>query len=284
LDLARVTSTETGSPVNLADEALNPLLQDDDQITVYEKPEFRIHRTVRIGGQVAKPGMYVLDTEHPTLSHLIARAGGLTPEAMPTAGIFIRNPVQSATDVNAIHVNDTSGISEILERLNETKIFDSKPGTAGGASPLPSLFKIPILHGIGAGKLNRVVVDFPAALAGKVEADLELNDQDEIIIPRRTDTVMILGETATPFAFYRAKNGMNVGDLLKLAGGTTRNADTWNIRLLKADGRILDTWVKRRGVEPGDTVLVPQIVRRATNWQENLNALTPLALILNAIK
>jgi hypothetical protein len=36
-------------------------------------------------------------------------------------------------------------------------------------------------------------------------------------------------------------------------------------------------------VEPGDTVLVPQRFRRDTNWQENLQALTPLALILNAL-
>jgi len=95
---------------------------------------------------------------------------------------------------------------------------------------------------------------------------------------------MIIGETATPFAFYKVKKGMRVGDLLKLAGGTTRNADTWNIRLLKADGRIVDNWVNRQKVEPGDAVLVPQVVHRATNWQENLAALTPLAILINAIR
>ncbi|MDP2875258.1 MAG: SLBB domain-containing protein [Holophaga sp.] len=284
LDLARVTSTETGSPVNLVDDVLNPLLQDDDQITVYEKPEYRVHRTVRIGGQVAKPGLYVLDTERPTLSHLIQRAGGLTSEAMPQGGIFFRNPLKNAEKIDSSRVDDTSGISDILDRLNETKIFDLKGATPATGTALPTLFKVPVLHGLGAGRLNRVVVDFVAAIAGKTEADLELNDQDEIIIPRRTDTVMILGETATPFAFYKVKSGMSVGDLLKLAGGTTRNADTWNIRLLKADGRIIDSWVKRRTVEPGDAVLVPQVIRRATNWQENLNALTPLAILLNAIR
>ena len=78
--------------------------------------------------------------------------------------------------------------------------------------------------------------------------------------------------------------GMSVGDLLELAGGTTRNADTRNIRLLKADGHIFDSWVKGRKVEPGDAVLVPQVIHRATNWQDNLNALTPLAILLNAIR
>jgi protein involved in polysaccharide export with SLBB domain len=284
LDLSKVLSSETGSPVNLTDEALNPMLQDDDQITIYEKPEFRVHRTVTIRGQVAKPGLYVLDAEHPTLSQLIKRAGGLTKEAMPQAGIFFRNPLQGAASPGSSHVSETSGISEILDRLNETKIFDFKGEAKVSAAPTPSLFKIPVLHGLGTEKLNRVVVDFPAAMAGKVDADIELNDQDEIIIPRQTDTVMIIGETATPFAFYRVKPGMSVGDLLALAGGTTRNADARNIRLLKADGRIVDSWVKGKAVEPGDAVLVPQVVRRATNWQENLSALTPLAILINAIR
>jgi len=77
---------------------------------------------------------------------------------------------------------------------------------------------------------------------------------------------------------------MKVADLLRMAGGTTHNADASHIRLLKADGRILDSWVEGKEVGPGDTVLVPQRFRRDTSWQENLQALTPLALILNAIK
>jgi protein involved in polysaccharide export with SLBB domain len=281
LDLAKVLSTETASPVALQDEALNPLLQDDDQITIYEKPEFKVHRSVRITGQVAKPGTYILDSARPTLSQLIQRAGGYTPEAMPNAGIFFRNLTLVDTDPGSAHAKEVSGISDILERLNETKIYaQSGPGTTTN----PSLFKIPVLHGLNTENLNRVVVDFAGALAGKPEADIELNDGDEIVIPRHTDTAMIIGETATPFAFYKVTKGMKVGHLLRLAGGTTRNADTWNIRLLKADGRIVDTWVNHQKVEPGDAVLVPQVVRRATNWQENLAALTPLAILINAIR
>jgi len=71
--------------------------------------------------------------------------------------------------------------------------------------------------------------------------------------------------------------------MLKLAGGTTRNADTWNIRLLKADGRIVDSWVNSKTVEPGDTVLVPQRFKRDTSWQENMVALKPVALVLSSL-
>jgi len=94
----------------------------------------------------------------------------------------------------------------------------------------------------------------------------------------------VIGETASPFASYKVAPDTRVKDLLQLAGGTTRNADTSNIRLMKADGRIIDRGVAGQPVEPGDAVLVPQRIQREVSWQENLYALTPLAILINALK
>lgn len=282
LDLARLLSTETASPVALLDDAVNPRIQVDDQLSLFEKPDYKVHRTVRISGQVARPGAYTLEEAKSLLSHLIWRAGGVTPEGMPQAGIFLRRlstqdvSLQRAAEESGLMGKDPTakGINEILERLNETK-----RQTLTG-----QLLKNPLLHGLAAGNLNRMVVNFTGALKGDAGADVELQDGDEIIIPRATEAAYVVGETASPFATYKVHAGLKVADLLKLAGGTTRNADTSNIRLLKADGRIIDSWVEGKPVEPGDTVLVPQRFRRDTTWQENLQALTPLALILNAVK
>jgi protein involved in polysaccharide export with SLBB domain len=282
LDLAKLLSTEAASPVTLLDDAVNPRIQADDQLSLFERPDFKVHRTVRITGQVVRPGSYTLDSDQTHLSELIKRAGGFTPEAMPHAGIFLRRmnaqdpALQRAAEESGLAGTDPTakGINEILERLNETK---RQPLTG-------QLQKNPLLHGLLAGSLNRMVVDFRAAAKGDIRLDVGLEDGDEIIIPRATEAAYVVGETASPFATYRVSKDMKVADLLKLAGGPTRNADTSNIRLLKADGRILDSWVEGKPVEPGDTVLVPQRIRRDTNWQENLQALTPLALILNAVK
>ena len=134
---------------------------------------------------------------------------------------------------------------------------------------------------MGATKFNRLVVDFEKAVRGDKAQDTELLDGDEVVIPRLMDTAYVVGESSSPFGSFKVVAGMTVGDLLKMAGGTTRNADTSNIRLVKADGHIIDSWVKGKKVEPGDTVIVPQRFRRDTNWQDDLTALTPLALILN---
>ena len=128
------------------------------------------------------------------------------------------------------------------------------------------------------------MVNLPGLLAGEPAAEVELQDGDELIIPRRTNVAYVVGEMASPFASFKVSQGMKVKELLNLAGGPTRNADTSNIRLLKADGRILDSWLNSKLVEPGDALLVPQRIKRDSSWQENLAALTPLAILINTFK
>jgi polysaccharide export outer membrane protein len=282
LDLQRLLSTEATSPVQLKDDAVNPFLEPFDLLSVYSKPDYKPSRTIRLSGQVKRPGVYTLETSQTSLKEVVARAGGLTEESMPKAAIFLRKMWQASpemADASAeagVGAEDptSNGINEILMRLNETL-----------RNPLlGSLQKSPILHGLQSGSLNRLIVDIPALLADQSGLSLELQDGDEVIFPSKTEAAYIVGETASPFAVYKVEPGMTVKDMIKRAGGPTRNADKSAIRLLKADGRIVDTWVSYRKVEPGDAVLVPQRIRKDVTWQENLAALTPLAILINAFK
>lgn len=282
LDLTRLLSSEARSPVGLRDDAVNPVLRANDQISVFAKPDYKPRRSIILTGQVARPGVYDLDSPKASLRELIARAGGLTPEAMPKAGIFLRNirPVDPDRKKASIlaGVPDTSftssGVNDILSRLNETK------RNAGTGALQPN----PLLHAFQAGDINRLVVNFEGILAGEPAAEVELQDGDEVIIPRRTDVVYVVGETASPFAAFKVAPGMKAGDVVNLAGGYTRNADIRQVRLLKADGRIVDRWVSGKPVEPGDALLVPQRIRRDVNWSEQMAALTPLAILINTFK
>ena len=282
LDLTRLLSDPDRSPVDLKDDNINPLLEPFDQLSIYAKPDFRPHRSITLSGQVVRPGIYELDSASTNLRDVVARAGGLTPEAMPSGGIFLRSlggtdpEKKRANAIAGVEQSDptSNGVNEILTRLDETK----RMPTTG------ALMTSPLLHGLTAGTLNRMVVNMPGLLAGDPAAEVELQDGDEVIIPRKTGVASVVGETATPFASYKVAPGMKVKELIGMAGGPTRNADTWHIRLLKADGRILDTWVNGRVVEPGDAVLVPQRIRRDVTWQENLAALTPLAIMINAVR
>jgi len=282
LDLTKLLYTEERSAAGQADAQVNPFLSPYDQITLYEIPDFKVHRTVTISGQVKRPGPYVFTDRHFTLRQLIARAGGLTPEAMTKGGIFLRGALEekdlSKAELEKAGVKATDptaqGLNDILLRLSETK----------RTKETGLLLASPVMHGLASGTINRLVVDFEAALKGDERRDVVLLDGDQIIIPRQAESAYVVGEVASPFATFRVKGRDKVSDVLKMAGGYTRNADQSQVRLLKADGRILDTWVESREVEPGDAILVPQRFRVNTTWQDNLQALTPLALLWNAIQ
>jgi protein involved in polysaccharide export with SLBB domain len=282
LNLSKLISTEGHSPVDLKDDVVNPLLRPNDQISIFTKPDYRPHRAIILTGQVVRPGTYELEGPNVSLRDIIARAGGLTAEAMPKAGIFLRtmqpvDPERKRASILAGMDNadlTSSGVNDILGRLNETR----RNSTSGVLQPNP------LLHGLQSGSINRLVVDIQGLLEGNKMAEVELQDGDEVLIPRRTDVVYVVGETASPFAAFKVAQGMKVRDVVELAGGYTRNADTWNVRLLKADGRIVDRSISGKEVEPGDTLLVPQRIKRDLNWTDNLAALTPLAILVNTFK
>jgi len=271
LDLARLLPTEKGAPVNLDDEAVNPVLAPFDRVTVYEDPAFQLQPTVRISGQVGRPGSYVLGPDSRTLGQLLRRAGGFTSEAMPAGTVFLRSVPAPVEGVPA--GASEAAVNDVLQRLNETR-RDRSSG-----KPEPS----PLLHGLLAGTTRRLVVDVPAAISADPRRDVALQDGDEIHVPRRTDSVFVAGEVASPYATFHVQAGDRVKDVVKLAGGYTRNADTSQVRLLKASGRIVDEGVARAVMEPGDTLLVPQRLRKDILWQDSLLAMTPLAVLWNAI-
>ncbi|MDR3669358.1 MAG: SLBB domain-containing protein [Holophaga sp.] len=281
LDLARLLSTEEQAPVALEDEQVNPTLQPYDQITIYENPDFRMHRTVTVLGQVQRPGPYVIQEERFTLRELVARAGGLTADAMPAGAIFLRSSLEPR-DLSAREPGpgpepgpgSFKTVNEILQRLNETR----------RARDTGALESSPLLHGLLQGELNRMVVDLPAVLEGDPRQDVVLLDGDQVFIPRRTDSVCVVGEVASSFSTFHVRPGDRVRDLLKLAGGYTRNADRAQVRLLKADGRVLDSRVERAAIDPGDALLVPQRIRKDVPWQDTLLAMTPIAILYNAIR
>lgn len=109
-------------------------------------------------------------------------------------------------------------------------------------------------------------------------------DGDVVHIPRKTDSVYVVGEVASPFSTFHVRAGDRVKDVLALAGGYTRNADQGEVRLLKASGRIVDAGVERSPMDPGDALLVPQRIRKDIPWQDSALALTPLAVLYNAIR
>ena len=84
-----------------ANGAAEVALQPYDNVLILRQPDFDYQRTVSVIGEVRYPGIYSLRTKSDRLSEVIARAGGLTPQAYPDGIRFIR----SQNEVGRINVD-----------------------------------------------------------------------------------------------------------------------------------------------------------------------------------
>jgi protein involved in polysaccharide export with SLBB domain len=126
--------------------------------------------------------------------------------------------------------------------------------------------------------VGRVVVHFgPLDQLVQSSDNIELENGDNVTVPRRPVSVNVLGQVYSPNSIvYQPK--LVVRDYLQMAGGPTQSADADNMYVIKADGSILTEQgvkdserstmfpllpiisggLKEAHLGPGDTIFVPE--------------------------
>jgi len=241
------------------------VLEEDDRVYVRRIPQWQIHRTVHLEGEVSYPGEYVLASRDETLYDLIMRAGGVTDQAFPEGTIFERRSI---------------GLT--LERQNIPRLLQR-------SSPLreDSLGNISrqMLFEYEPGSMNRLVLDVNDLLARRGGPNnVTLEPGDRIFIPTRPSGISVLGAVGSngTIAF---KQGEKVKYYLKRAGNCTRDADKDGLRLIRANGEVYSgNGTRNQHVEMGDIVVVPTKVHRDRNWGKTLGTvLTTTTGVLTSI-
>ena len=208
-------------------------LQPNDIVFVRTAPSARVQRLVEVTGEVRFPGQYPVLEGETRLSDVIAWAGGLTEDASLVEAQLIRRGAAVLTDRE-------------LERLRTMPVADMREDEY-------NYFKMKSRTNPGS-----MVVDFARALAEPgSEADLHLEQEDLIIIPRRKEFVSVLGMVASP-GNVRYRPGLDAKEYIELAGGFAANAKKGSARVIRAER---GEWVpvnKAGELNPGDTVMVPE--------------------------
>jgi polysaccharide export outer membrane protein len=130
-----------------ADVPLEPF----DNVLIFRQPDFELQRTVTITGEVQYPGTYALKAKDDRLSHLIERAGGLTPRAYPEGIRFVRGVATAGRiniDLPRALRDATSRDNIILQPGDSVNIPEYQPSVkVGGAVNSPGS----VLYRRGAG-------------------------------------------------------------------------------------------------------------------------------------
>lgn len=231
---------------------------------------------VRVEGEVNKPGIYYVPPGV-TTGEVIAQAGGLTAAAYPYGVKLTRESerIQQQESFNeAIKQMEVSLVSTPLSQDPTLGGGDRNAQLAAARSVLERLRQVK--------PDGRVILDVsPTATA--IPANITLENNDALYIPKRASTVGVFGAVYRPSSFVVEGMGgaKRVKDYIELAGGTLRTADRGGIFVVRANGSVLS---KRRGapnqrVLPGDLVFVPIRTEPNMFWAR-LNQLASTVLSL----
>ena len=231
----------------------DPLLKTNDEVTV--RTEMRATRTITLGGQVMRPGTYVI-AEGERLSSVLDRAGGFTSRAYLKGAVFTR---ASLRKVEQEQLNAFVKVQEqrILAEASQTVYGAEKEDAAISNAVVQA--RRDFLRALASRvALGRMVVKLSSPEQLKnTNADVVLVDGDALEVPEPVDSVLVLGSVRNSTSVLHAP-GVGVDYYVNRVGGYSKEADKKEIHIVKADGSAVAGFSNIREVDPGDTIIVPR--------------------------
>lgn len=281
-----------GKAVIEKDPANDLELQPGDVVTIFAKSDLRNPlgkqtRLVRIEGEVAAPGIYQVASNE-TLQKLIAKAGGLTPQAYVYGTEFAREETrkkqQAALDeaISRLEVSLASASATQAANLSTTSSqAAAQLDQAQTQAARAQLARLKTLKSNGRISLE---LDASSTNASALP-DLRLEDGDRVFIPYRPAYVFAVGSVSNNNALLW-KEGRKLRDYLEIAG-VDADADEDNLFLVRADGTVVNgkrkSWfssLEGTVLMPGDTIVVPTKTNRETFWTGFVRGLKDWSQIL----
>ena len=228
-------------------------IMPDDKIFFRTLRGNEVMKTVKVSGFVKHPGVYTF-VEGKKLVDVIKMAGGLTQEADLRGIVFKRTNLQGK-QVELAHKNNERDIKLIEGRMASAY----KPSEGDQKTKLDMLTMLKAEDTEIADKYNgQIALNIKNNNLDKVKDldNIEVQDGDDIYIPRTSNHVSVIGEVYNEQSFVY-KKGANAKYYIKEVGGYTPNANKFRLYKVSVNGRA-EKIGKGSDIEPGDTIVVPR--------------------------
>ena len=274
LAVERIDDRATVRIVQLALPAAgNSTLMNGDVLRAFSAidnalPVQRQNKRVRVEGEVARPGEYVLPPQS-SIADALATAGGLTEKAYVFGAEFSRESVRSTQQLNydrALRDLET----DLARNVSTQRTSNAEEASAAAGRESANARLLTALR--AQRPSGRIVLQLPPN--GRELPPLELEDGDRLLVPPRPSSVGVFGSVFNAGS-YLYSEGRAVDEYLNLAGGPTRGADAGSAFVIRANGSVVSgrqsgSWFNRgtglEGLkaEAGDTVFVPEELNKTT--------------------
>lgn len=223
---------------------------------------------VTLVGEFMRPGTYDIRRGE-RFSELIARAGGLSPQAYPYGAVFTRESVrQRQQDGFARTARELE--QSLIQVAAGQAVAGSKAGglDLGGAITAGRELAGSLREARAAGRM--VVEANPVILAARPDLDVLLEPGDLIAIPKRPNEVTVVGAVLNPgsLQFF---TGWKAADYVRASGGAQRFADGGRAFVVLPNGQSVPSGIGSwQGggppIPPGSLVVVPQDPSPYETW------------------
>ncbi|HKR41686.1 MAG TPA: SLBB domain-containing protein, partial [Paraburkholderia sp.] len=175
------------------DLSANVELRPFDYLVIKELPLWGAQEYVEVKGEVRFPGRYPIQRGE-TLHSLVSRAGGLTEFAFPQGAVFTRESLKEREreQLENLTKRMQSDLAQVSLMTAQEGKGDAAQALAVGKELLSDLQETnPV------GRLVINLSDSVKATPGSTE-DVVLKDGDQLMVPRVTQEVTVLGEVQSP--------------------------------------------------------------------------------------
>lgn len=232
-------------------------LGDQDTVTfITDRPA----QTVRVNVEGSRIGPSVLVADRDVTLCQALDYVAVDPALADTNSVFLLRP--------RVAQQQRRALDEAMDRL-ERQLFTAVSATTGVAnirSAEAQLVASYIQRGRRTQPEGRVVVFDGDGRCNPVR----LEDGDVVVIPERSQTVLVSGEVSLPRAVVWAQN-LTIDDYVRQAGGYTQRGNSRNIMIRRASGElVLDP---AQGPRPGDELIAlprldPKYFQMATDFTQ----------------
>ncbi|MFC3125210.1 SLBB domain-containing protein [Pseudoroseomonas globiformis] len=223
---------------------------------------------VVLTGEFLRPGIYDIRRGE-RLSELIARAGGLSPQAYPYGAVFTRESVRQKQQEGFART-----ARELEQSLIQVASGQAVAGSKAGGLDLGNAITAgremanALREGRAAGRM--VVEANPVILAARPELDVLLEPGDLIAIPKRPNEVTVVGAVLNPGSL-QFSTGWKAVEYVRASGGQQRFADGGRAFVVLPNGQSvpagLGAWqAGGPPIPPGSLVVVPQDPSPYETW------------------
>ncbi len=255
-------------------------LRNGDVLAIRQVPQWNdLGASVTVRGEVEHPATYGIEPGE-RLSSVLKRCNGFTAEAYPYGAILIRGEVRELEMRSHLELLNRIKVEEgYLKALPDGDADQKNAKLTAIAQTETALHQLEATDPVG-----RVVIHLPSDLKklANTPTDAPLRNGDVLIIPKKTNYVVVSGEVFNPTTVGYLP-GRSAKWYLSQSGGLTQIADKNAVFVVRADGSVLSAknnsgfWSGdplNAVLRAGDSIVVPEKAPKMAprNWSALLQA------------